>query len=569
MCQENQLYQKKDKQILYESAHEEVVDNQQIMRNAPLQQQELGNEQQMIRVTAYDRFFRNLKPLPALPVPAGSAPQEEKAGKKDRKRKEKQDKKQLETDQKGYVELNKELSKNPKLMDLDDVKNLPIFKTKQGREKWAGEKLSHSKLTREETMRKILDEDDYSNFENLDLVMRNMIAGIVLKDFKREFHITPASNVAEVCEQLKQRGNQKYGKGVSVLLNPALRLGLSLAQRTESDPDMVNFYRELDEAMSTAVMVSTLTSVSDTNTVEEHYRKKGAKNYRAAAATAIEANKAQQIQIAKRLLLMQLSNFHKITKDGNGNPVATPWDKSMAVALSHCSRVVLTLPKQDEGTSNAEEQQAMWKSIMTTRGENAAGDNRRGSSTHSIKRREVSRGGGVVTSKEKKLPFNFLGQRGMNCAIGGLGNAGVSGKILDNDGSCGHFYSMYKEADQKNYGAMLMGIESDANGVTNQMGHTHDIKATAEKASSLGGQRTDEVGEKYGGRQCDLTGYSAVEISTWMKALENAMIRWQGSQEGMETEEAVTTMKLLAGMKMSPDNLVVMRHILHIPDIII
>ena len=50
---------------------------------------------------------------------------------------------------------------------------------------------------------------------------------------------------------------------------------------------------------------------------------------------------------------------------------------------------------------------------------------------------------------------------------------------------------MYKEGDEEHYGAMLMGMESDAHGVMNQLGHTHDIHATPEKASSFGGQRTD------------------------------------------------------------------------------
>ena len=36
---------------------------------------------------------------------------------------------------------------------------------------------------------------------------------------------------------------------------------------------------------------------------------------------------------------------------------------------------------------------------------------------------------------------------------------------------------MYKEGDEEHYGAMLMGMESDAHGVMNQMGHTHEVGA--------------------------------------------------------------------------------------------
>ena len=267
------------------------------------------------------------------------------------------------------------------------------------------------------------------------------------------------------------------------------------------------------------------------------------------ANRAIEANKAQQIQIAKRLLLMQLSDFSKITTDTDGSESVGEWDRSMAVALSHCSRVALTMPKVGEYAGNADEQQAMWRSIMTINGENTAQDNSRASSTHSIERRRVVPGEGATVrkSKEKKVLFNFIGQRGMNCAIGGLGNPGVSGKTILNNGSCGHFYSMYKEGDEEHYGAMLMGMESDAHGVMNQMGHTHDIHATPEKASSFGGQRTDEVGNKYGGRQCDLSKKSAREITRWMTALERKMQEWQSQPDGMSGAEAEEAMRLLAG----------------------
>jgi hypothetical protein len=207
----------------------------------------------------------------------------------------------------------------------------------------------------------------------------------------------------------------------------------------------------------------------------------------------------------------------------------------------------------------------MWNSILRTGGENPARDNWRFSSTHSIIRRSVN-SDAVVGSKEKKRWFNLIGQRGMNCAIGGLGNEGISGKTICNDGTCGHFYSMRKEASSSNYGAMLMGLESDSFRKTNQMGHTHDIRATAEKASSLGGQRTDEVGEKYGGRQCDLTGMSAKNISIWMDALEQAMTRWQSQDEGMSSPEAMQAMELLAGKKLNANNWFTLRRLLRLDE---
>ena len=515
-----------------------VEERERAQQNVVAPQHDIAEKRQVERDSPYARFFHTLKPLPPLPVAGGPVPEEEKVGYKERKRQKKQ-----------YEKLGKE----NRLLRENEVKALPQFQTREGREKWANETLPHSKLTREQTLKQVLNEKDYSNFENLDLVSRNLIASNALAKFVRDYGIGENSAPEAVCAQI-----QRSGEGVSALLDPTLRLGLSLAQRSRDfSPKMQKFFRELDESMSTAVMVSTLTHVADRNKVKTYFEGKGAGDAGGDADSAIEANKAQQIQIAKRLLLMQISNFQKVTTLEKHRFKADvvreeAWDKSMAVALSHCSRVVLTLPKQDQGFSDAVEQKKMWKSILTTGGENDAQDNSRASSTHSIARRAI-KNKGAVGSKEKKVLFNLIGQRGMNCAIGGLGNAGVSGKTLCNDGSCGHFYSMYKEADSNNYGAMLMGLESDANAVTNQMGHTHDWHATAEKASSLGGQRTDEVGDKYGGRQCDLSGITASTITLWMTALENAMRYWQSQTGGMSSPEAVRAMQMISGKKLNVD----------------
>ena len=92
--------------------------------------------------------------------------------------------------------------------------------------------------------------------------------------------------------------------------------------------------------------------------------------------------------------------------------------------------------------------------------------------------------------------------------------------------------------------------------MTNQMGHTHDIHATPEKASSLGGQRVDEIGKKYGGRQCNLTEFTAAEIAVWMEKLEIFMIKahLQRSGEqlrGEEHDRYDDIMKKLTGRKLS------------------
>ena len=548
----DQVYQKKNQQVQRNMMAEE---HQRIRQQVVAPQYENVNQQQeQKKESAYDDFIKSLKPLPAVPVAGGPAPEEAKVGWKERKRRK-------ELYKEEYKNKEKALKETPGLVKERDVKNLSLFRTKQGRDQWENEKLPHSKLTRGQTMRMILVEGDYSNFENLDLVMRNLVATKALQNFDRKFAINDHMGDRDVEEIMKYM--KENTKGVSGFLDPALRLGFSLAQKSKDIPDgKKRIYLKLEEAMSTAVMEATLTHQANQTVVEDYFTKKGSKTPTADAEKAITANQAQQIQIAKRLLLMQLSDFQMITTDKKKRVTSTPWDKSMAVALSHCSRVVLTLPKQDAGDNNVLYQLNMWKSIYTVNGSNTAEDNSRASSTHSIERRKVSEKG-IMRSKEKKVLFNLIGQRGMNCAIGGLGNAGVSGKTIANDGSCGHFYSMYKEADAESYGTILMGLESDANAVTNQMGHTHDWHATPEKASSLGGQRTDEVGDKYGGRQCLLNEMSAKDITTWMLALEHKMLEWQ-SNGGMGQDEARDAMSMLAGKKLDAQQWTRLRGILNV-----
>ena len=567
MCQvvsSGQQYQNKTQQM------KQTVNVEQPQQQQKVVQPAYEEEEKYIAVpvdTSYSDFMKRFHPLSGTAVEGNQPPAEEKLSRKQRKRRNKMLKE-------GYQQKVDAAKEAHGLVLEEDLKDTFKGWGKKDREHWEKEVLPHSKLTRGETLRRIIEDGDYSNFENLDELMRNRVATSALLNFNEAFQINEHTTVDEIMSHYRE-----YSSGVSMFLDPALRLGFSLAQKTGGMPDWAKtLYRELDEAMSTEVMVATLTHVPDVKTVASYYEKKKSKSKLAALEAAYDAiadNKAQQIQIAKRLLLMQLSVFHVPVKDKYGFEVSYSWDKTMAVAFSHCSRVALTLPrlKEDSRVNNAQAHQRMWNAIYTVNGKNDAKDNSRMSSTHDIERRVVVRGvadrkdpGWVAISWEKKVRFNFTGQRGMNCAIGGLGNNGVGGELLSNDGSCGHFYSMYKEADADHNGAMLMGLESDAAGVMNQMGHTHDLFATPEKASSLGAQRTDEVGEKYGGRQCDLSGMSAETITTWLKALENAMLGWQRQEGGMGSADAMEVMKLLAGKKMSAQDWTIMKQRLNLPD---
>lgn len=493
----------------------------------------------------------------------------------------------------GILEVkrdNKDV-KEQRLVDYKDVKEQRLFMNKEWREEWANTKMGDSNLTRREII-EMVGKGDYSNFENLDDTMRNMFAKEALDRLVKKYELPfekekTATLYKELAEDMKAHKweenddasdvmnryfNERVGKhrtenicadmlkegGVTALLDPALRLGLSLAQKSSDftyTKEQKNWFRELDEQMSAAVMLETLKQ-KDENQLKSEIAKelieKQKMNEQKALKSAqgmVEADKAQKIQTAKRLLLMHLGSFYQV--DGEEEEERfSKWNKPVAVALSHCSRVTLELPKCPEKKNGQREYKEMWDSIFYQEGKsNLAQDNRRAASTHSIEIRSNTFGG-----REKKVAFNLIGQRGMNVAIGGLGNQGVSGKMILNDGSCGHFYSMYKEGDTEHYGAILMGLESDSPGMTNQLGHTHDVRATAEKASSLGGQRDDEVGKKYGGRRCVLTNEPPWSITRYMNLLEKAMKK---NALGMDA------MKMLVGPPMEEKDLSKFLRLIH------
>ena len=494
------------------------------------------------------------RPLP--PIPVRMAETSQLTGLEEDSLKKKDKEKLIEKRREDYNKIGKEMT----LSTSVKIHETEYFTSKIGREDFKNRNAAY--LTGEEKLEEItvdyvaqrVLESDFSNFENTDLAVRNVAATMAYEKFLKEYRPNPASdNPEELCQRIKATK-----EGVTALLNPCLRLGISLAVKSNDNqvsPEMKSFLLKLDEAMSTEVMYETITHIPKEEDVEAMLKAKEptleGQALQEKKRAMIEANDAQQIQIVKRLLLMQLSTFTKIKDDKSSEP----WDKSMAVALSHCSRVVMTLPTlQKKGSGNSkEDQEALYNAIYKTKGENTAHDDSRFASTHNVFMRKVSKKGQVTSGEYKWYTGNYINQKGMNCAIGGLAQKGVAGKQLSNDGSCGHFYSMYKKAEKGYYGVMLMGLESDASGMVNQMGHKHTAKAKGEHASSLGGQRLDEVGKKYGGRQCDLTHLTARQIVEKLEELETRMKEYQERQrKGEGTEEFRQYLRKLTGVKFNP-----------------
>ena len=391
-----------------------------------------------------------------------------------------------------------------------------LLKEKWTRDNWMKEK--HGKYTNEEILRQINDGDN-SNFEKLDGVFRDMVA----ENFLNSYDVFLDFKDKELDEAgLKEMVDKIEADGM--FFNPLFRLGLSQRARVKEANGETSIYRKIDNEIARRIMARTL-SYEMNDTEKKEYEAHLMKNSKLDEGQALQERerqekieKAKRAQMAKQLLLMHLGKLKVITEGTEKEP-----DVPMASVLAHCSRTMIITPALD----GAKAEDEMWDSILKhhRKGENGqegyfndAQIKRRGSSTHSFVRRGVSERHGV----EKKKLFNFVRQTGMDVAIGGMGTAGVDGKIIDQDGSCGHVYGMRKKSEKGKNGGYLFGYESDSYGHTNQLGHTHDLKATGEKASSFLSHRVDEIGDKYGGRQADVSNIDVEKIIACMKAVDNA-----------------------------------------------
>jgi hypothetical protein len=234
-----------------------------------------------------------------------------------------------------------------------------------------------------------------------------------------------------------------------------------------------------------------------------------------------------------------------------GAIVPHDWDSHISAAYTHCSRVGFILPKEADSIR----QQRMLDSFLGARDGLDAGFASRFSATHALKRKSAEPGGREF--KEQKMKFGwYTGQSGMNIAVGGLGNTGIAGapgeeRLLRNDGSCGHLYMHLDKGNERYHTGLLLGFESDAFKKKNQLGHTHGL-GNPEYASSFGGLRTDEIGEKYGGRQADLTKFSPEMLERIMDSFDAYLERELDAEDTGDLTELV---KKLAGQKMNRENM--------------
>ncbi|MBR5420196.1 MAG: hypothetical protein IK115_03500 [Lachnospiraceae bacterium] len=349
-------------------------------------------------------------------------------------------------------------------------------------------------------------EGDYSNLQQLDPVLRSAAAGKYMERLNANF-------VSDGTPEALVNGLFKLG-GVSQLMNPLFRLGVSvLMKSTANMPSIYKstdkaFWAEVEDLCNQRIMSATIYTApeADGNEID---------------AAMVQRNRQSQIFLAKTLLAAHLGRLQKTTTTGkwwHKEKHSEDWSGSMASAFAHCSRVGFSLPG---------DMKTMESMIGRDTGAQH-GFEKRTAATHNLRRKRRANGGKSFKEiKNSILNTTFKGQYGMNVAVGGLGNEGIPGpqgaRKLKNDGSCGHCYMHVSKPEEDKFGGLLIGFESDAPGVMNMTGHKHDWKASPEFASSFGGMRCDEIGDKYGGRYVDLSGIDSGTFEILMTRLESYM----------------------------------------------
>ena len=353
----------------------------------------------------------------------------------------------------------------------------------------------------------------FNDFEKLDPILRDTLAIEYTKE-KMSTFIGQGMSMGKIVDELDKAG------GHEMLAHPLLRLGISLGIRGQADyGDLLKPAQcmELDDLLNARIMRNTLVNQVTQKESDALFASGVAlqeKDY------AIGRDIYARSFILKSLLLAQLGSFKKISGDGKKTPKSEDdWPGSVATAFAHCSRVMYTLPS--EKSTSKEQAKAFREGYMGEKKgfHEKVGFVERGAATH-----RASAASGKKKAKEQKWKLGwYLDQSGINVAVGGLGQKGIGGRTLLNDGSCGHLYRYYREGSSSEQGVMMLGFESDAFKKKNQLGHTHGL-GNGEYCSSFGGQRVDEIGNKYGGRTVDASKVHLDLVHDMFEAIDRIMM---------------------------------------------
>ena len=354
-----------------------------------------------------------------------------------------------------------------------------------------------TKMTQQQLFDQVTQRHDYTHMQNLDSVLRNRAATMYIMDPQHRLNENETPD--QYITRLKAQYTANPEQLTTAMMHPLFRMGIScMINSPEVDQATKDKYRQLDALLNKEIMIATLATIPKTCTDPGN------------EITQDDVTRSVQSQVfmIKMLAATHLGRLKKVVKEP---PSSDNWSGPVANAFAHCSRVMFTLPG-DRNPGYKERERRMHEGFQLQ-----APFKTRGGATHSMSRKRKS-----ATSKATEVKFfSPRSQYGMNVAVGGLGNNGIpaadqSVRKLRNNGSCGHLYMHFEEGTESKHAGMLIGFESDAYKVMNQTGHVHDKKATGEFASSFGGQRCDEIGEKYGGRVVDLGDINVRKFTDFM-----------------------------------------------------
>ena len=356
---------------------------------------------------------------------------------------------------------------------------------------------------------------NYGKFEKLPHLLRNYLGAIELKKFREKFGDNPSLDDRDVSEYLENNA-----------MNAAFRAGISAEKNSE--PTRA-FAKALDSHMNKILMKRTMMPPSEP--VNE----------------AIESNMAKQLVMAKTMLLMQIGKYDLLNKNGLTKSLDVP----VYETLVHGNRTNFVLPL---GKNSG----VVIDAFMGNNGADA-GIEKRTAATHSAKLRKLDKNGVIESeTKESKTfsPFKvFSNQYGMNIAVGGLGSKGPDGKAILGKGEAGHVYMRAEKGDAKHCASLLIGIEGSAPGASNYLGNSHGIRAKSAKQSAFLADKSI-AGKKIGGRQIDLSGVSAAELSGLLNEFSQKYASLQGQANTAEGREKLSKVNdMLMGKHMDARSL--------------
>jgi len=350
---------------------------------------------------------------------------------------------------------------------------------------------------------------DFSQFEKLHPILRNYAAAQYMWEMPNYLKNIMQGRQEESYEELKEAfennpaAQRRLNEGIAErAMNPLFRLGCSLMSRDDWR------YTYYDDLATEHLMCETLRPMNS----DQLTKVRQVAGSREKGDEQILQNIEKQVQVARTLLMAHIGNTYVHCANAvNENPMNQYEQgynelksRSVSSMVSHCSRTAFILPP-GENTSK------MIESAVGSEKGKANGLYGRLAATHSS-----TNGASFKDYKEGK-GANLSHHYGMDVAIGGFGNMGISGnrnhtmsdRLLKNDGSCGHMYMRIDEGDRNKTSSLLIGFESDS------------PSAKQNRMSSFLGQRDDEFGDKYGGRKVDCTGFTPDQLSNILDTFSN------------------------------------------------